>query len=86
MLADAIQEVAAAYDFTTILSPKTQALVDLSIACATIYGPRAMVIMARPKKHAPSPLRVMPQPAQAQPATTNEVLTIHEQPATNITQ
>ena len=49
LLAEAVEKVANAYNFTTLLSPKTQAGVDMIIALATVYGPRVIKIAKRPK-------------------------------------
>ena len=40
LLAEAVKEVATAYDFTVLLNPRTQAWVDLGIACTVVYGGR----------------------------------------------
>lgn len=60
LLAEAVAEVATAYDFTSILNPKTQALVDLGIACATVYGGRITRIMSKSKRK-PATIHQMPQ-------------------------
>lgn len=68
MLSEALKEVATAYDFKAILSPKTQALVDLALVAGTIYGPRLMLIAKQSKKHKPV---VVIRPNGAEPVTTN---------------
>lgn len=60
LLADAVTEVARAYDLSAVLSPKTQAVVDLSIALVTVYGQRAMKIVFKPKQR--QSLTVMQSP------------------------
>jgi len=52
MLCDAIQEVNAAYDLPMI-SPKTMAMIDLTMALGAVYGPRVITIMAKSKPKGP---------------------------------
>lgn len=47
LLAEAVKEIATAYDFTAMMNPKTQAWIDLSIACTAVYGERVMKIMRK---------------------------------------
>jgi hypothetical protein len=52
LLADSIAAVNAAYGLDSIISPKVAAAIDLSFACAAVYGPRLLKIAkrAKPKK------------------------------------
>ena len=50
ILAEAVEKVANAYNFSAMFSPKTQAGVDLCIALVTVYGHRVMTIARRPRK------------------------------------
>jgi hypothetical protein len=50
LLANAVAQVATAYDFKAVLSQKAQAAIDMSIALATVYGPRVVKIATRPKQ------------------------------------
>jgi hypothetical protein len=50
ILAEAIEKVANAYNFSAMFSAKTQASVDLCIALVTVYGRRVMTIAKRPHK------------------------------------
>lgn len=50
ILADAIEKVANAYNFSAMFSPKTQAGVDLCIALVTVYGHRVMAIARKQRK------------------------------------
>ncbi len=49
LLAEALKEVAGAYDFTAMLNPRTQAWIDLGIACTTVYGLRVLKIARKQK-------------------------------------
>jgi hypothetical protein len=63
LLADAIAEVARAYDFTAMLSAKAQAGIDMAIALATVYGGRTLRILARKKRPRASVVNIQtPQP------------------------
>lgn len=65
ILTEAMKEVMAAYDFTAMLNPRTQAWVDFGIACTAVYGERLMRVIKRP--HAPKPVAVIqPRPAPQQ--------------------
>ncbi len=50
LLAEAVKEVATAYDFSAILNPKTQAWIDFGIACTAVYGERVLYILHKPKR------------------------------------
>lgn len=54
LLAQAVEKVANAYNWTTVLSPKMQAALDMTIVLATVYGPRVVRIA---KKHRTRPMR-----------------------------
>lgn len=49
VLAEAIEKMANAYNLSAILSPKTQATIDLCIALGTVYGPRVMMLRSKPR-------------------------------------
>jgi hypothetical protein len=62
LLATAVGNVAVAYNISAIMSPKTQASIDLAIALVTVYGRRTMSILSRPKKvRGPQVVRQTPQ-------------------------
>src|ERR1700733_92075 len=42
--AEALKEVALAYDFTQIFNPRVQALIDLGLVVMTVHGPRVVKI------------------------------------------
>jgi len=44
LLAEAVKEVAKAYDFTQIFNPRVQALIDLGLVVMTVHGPRVVKI------------------------------------------
>jgi hypothetical protein len=50
ILADALEKVAVAYNFSTLLSPKAQASIDLTIALVTVYGSRVMKIARKQRR------------------------------------
>lgn len=52
LLAEAIKEVCEAYDFTSIMNPKVQAWIDLSIALTMVYGERIWTSTVTPSKPA----------------------------------
>lgn len=74
MLAEAVKEVAAAYDFTQIFNPKTQALIDLTLVCGTVYGPKVITIYKRSNKRpkvvnmTAAQVRQQPEPTEYQGA------------------
>lgn len=47
LIAEAVKEVAKAYDFTQIFNPRVQALIDLGIIVMTVHGPRVVKIYHR---------------------------------------
>lgn len=59
LLSGAIAEVATAYNWAAVISPKTQATIDMGIALATVYGKRAMTIYHKHKRKG-GPVRVQP--------------------------
>ncbi len=50
ILAEALEKIANAYNFSTIFSPKTQAGIDLTIALVTVYGARVMKIAQKQRR------------------------------------
>lgn len=65
LLNDALVKMATEYGFGAIISPKTQASIDMCIALGTVYGPRAMSIY---RKHGKKqrPVAVMPNASSVQ--------------------
>lgn len=59
LLADAVTEVATAYNWSAVISPKTQACVDMGIALATVYTKRAITIYHKHTRKG-GPVRVQP--------------------------
>jgi hypothetical protein len=77
ILAEAVKEVAAAYDFTALMNPRTQAWIDFGIACTAVYGSRiAKVIKPRHRMAV-----VQPQPVQA-PQAVHQPYVPPKQPIT----
>jgi hypothetical protein len=50
LLAEGIEKVANAYNWTTVLSAKQQAALDMAIALGTVYGMRVLTIMKRQRR------------------------------------
>ena len=69
LLSDALTKTAVAFDWGAVVSPKTQALIELSIVCGTVYGPRVMKVAARRRKPGKvvSMAAQAPQPMQGNP-------------------
>lgn len=66
LLADSVAAVNSAYGLDSIISPKVAAVVDLSFACAAVYGPR-MVKIAKRAKQTKKPILVRQNATQEKP-------------------
>lgn len=49
-LAAAVAQIAAAYNFEAVLSPKVNAVIELATVAAMVYGPKIAIIVKRQKR------------------------------------